>query len=84
MAHPLKRETASAQVRDTEAAVQCAPHLCAVNLQPCNALRTCARSIYSRAKPSAPVRGHFAALQRHPAPVRGENARMKQQIERKQ
>ena len=29
----------------------------------------------------APVRGHFAALQRHPAPVRGENAGMKQQIE---
>jgi len=24
--------------------------------------------------PSAPVRGHFAALQRHPAPVRGEIA----------
>ena len=37
MAHPLKRETASAQVRDTEAAVQCAPHLCEVNLQPYNA-----------------------------------------------
>lgn len=28
--------------------------------------------------PSAPVRGHFAAPQRHPAPVRGENAAMKQ------
>ena len=28
----------------------------------------------------APVRGCFAALQRHPAPVRGENAEMKQQI----
>jgi len=27
------------------------------------------------------MRGHFAALQRHPAPVRGENAEMKQQIE---
>ena len=24
--------------------------------------------------PSAPVRGHFAALQHHPTPVRGENA----------
>ena len=30
---------------------------------------------------SAYMRGHFAALQRHPAPVRGENARMKQQID---
>ena len=39
-------------------------HICAVDLQPCNALRT--------------VRGQFAALQRHPAPVRGENAEMKQ------
>ena len=27
---------------------------------------------------------HFAALQRHPAPVRGENARMKQHIEQSQ
>jgi len=34
--------------------------------------------------PSAPVRDHFAALQRHPVPVRGENAEMKQQIEKKQ
>jgi hypothetical protein len=49
-------------------------HICAVNLQPCNPLRTCAQSIYSRVMPSAPVRGHFAALQRHPAPVRGEIA----------
>jgi hypothetical protein len=30
------------------------------------------------------MRACFAALQRHPAPVRGENAEMKQQIERKQ
>jgi len=30
------------------------------------------------------MHGHFAALQRHPAPVRGENAEMKQQIEKKQ
>ena len=30
------------------------------------------------------IRARFAALQRHPAPVRGENAEMKQQIEQKQ
>ena len=27
------------------------------------------------------MRGRFAALQRHPAPVRGENAGLKQQID---
>ena len=37
----------------------------------------------TRETASAPVRGHFAAMHRHPAPVRGENARMKQQIEEK-
>lgn len=36
------------------------------------------RSVCSRVMPSAPVRGQFAALQRHPAPVRGENAEIKQ------
>ena len=46
-----------------------------------NELRTCARSFYSRVTPSAPVRAQFAALQRHPAPVHGENAEMKQQSE---
>jgi hypothetical protein len=35
--------------------------------------------------PSAPVRGHFAALQRHPAPVHGNNTEMiDMKINRKQ
>lgn len=55
-------------------------HICTTTEQPCNPLRTCAQSIYSRVMPSAPVRGHFAALQRHPAPVRGENAEKEKYI----
>ncbi len=81
MAQPLKREMASAQVRDAETAVQRAPHICEVNLQPCNAPRIYARSICSPAEASAYMRGHFAALQRQIAGMRGENAEMKQQIE---
>lgn len=55
---------------------------CTVNLQPCNALRTRAQSICSRVMRPAPVRGHFAALQRQIAGMHGENAEMKVNIKR--
>ena len=73
-----------ALVRNHETAVQRAPHRCEVDLQPCNPLRIYARSICSRVTPSAPVRGHFAALQQQIAGMRGEITKTQQGIAQKQ